>query len=187
MSKASTWTGTILKSTIGCGGGTGVTVGVGPGVGVKVSDGIGVGVSVDGSRVGAAVSVGVCVAVPVARGVTVGVGAAVLLAEFTSSVNLFGRRVRRSLDVLAGVVLMVLFAPAMAVIAWLVQRETDGSPVFQQTRVGYRGEPFTMYKFRTMRPDAEKTTGAVVAGENEGFCHHHAGQDDALTTDAGQQ
>jgi len=70
---------------------------------------------------------------------------------------------KRILDVIASVVLMVLFAPAMGVIAWLVQRETEGSPVFHQTRVGYRGRPFTMYKFRTMaattEPYAEAPSG----------------------------
>lgn len=49
------------------------------------------------------VSTGLILLVCMAVALPIGVGAAVLLAEFTSSENLFGRLVRRSLDVLAGV------------------------------------------------------------------------------------
>jgi len=49
------------------------------------------------------VSTGLILAVCIAVSIPIGVGTAILLAEFTSTVNLFGRLVRRSLDVLAGI------------------------------------------------------------------------------------
>ncbi len=62
---------------------------------------------------------------------------------------------KRAFDLLgAGVGLLVL-APVFLVIALLV-RAADGGPVFfRQERVGYRGRPFRMWKFRTMVRDAE--------------------------------
>jgi lipopolysaccharide/colanic/teichoic acid biosynthesis glycosyltransferase len=75
---------------------------------------------------------------------------------------------KRALDVAAAATGLVLTAPVMAGVAIAV-RATMGSPVvFAQTRPGRRGEPFTIYKFRTMSdatdargkplPDAERLT-----------------------------
>jgi exopolysaccharide biosynthesis polyprenyl glycosylphosphotransferase len=45
---------------------------------------------------------------------------------------------------------------------------TSPGPVFYtQERVGYRGRPFLLYKFRTMVKDAEKITGPILAKEND--------------------
>jgi len=45
-------------------------------------------------------------------------------------------------------------APLLLILAWLVRR--DGHPaLFCQTRAGLRGRPFTVLKFRTMRPDVD--------------------------------
>jgi lipopolysaccharide/colanic/teichoic acid biosynthesis glycosyltransferase len=57
--------------------------------------------------------------------------------------------------------LMVFALPLMAVVG-LTVLALDGRPVFyRQTRVGKNGRHFRIWKFRTMRPDAEKNTGAV--------------------------
>jgi len=45
----------------------------------------------------------------------------------------------------------LIFAPLAAAIALLTWLEDRGSPLFLQTRVGYRRRPFTVFKFRTMR------------------------------------
>lgn len=47
--------------------------------------------------------------------------------------------------------------------AYKVKRE-DGGPVFySQTRIGIYGKPFTMYKFRSMRMNADKMDAEVAA------------------------
>jgi lipopolysaccharide/colanic/teichoic acid biosynthesis glycosyltransferase len=57
--------------------------------------------------------------------------------------------------------LMIFALPLMAVVG-LTVLALDGRPVFyRQTRVGKNGRHFRIWKFRTMRPDAEKGTGAV--------------------------
>lgn len=57
---------------------------------------------------------------------------------------------KRFLDIVGAGVLLILTAPVMGLTAVLV-RCTLGSPIlFRQVRPGYRGRPFTLYKFRTM-------------------------------------
>ncbi|MEN6493823.1 MAG: sugar transferase [Thermoguttaceae bacterium] len=65
------------------------------------------------------------------------------------------RTAKRAFDILGALVLLGLFAPIMAT-AWLVLMLTGGKPLFRQVRLGYRGLPFVMYKFRSMLPDADR-------------------------------
>ena len=63
--------------------------------------------------------------------------------------------VKRVIDLVLGVVLLVVALPLM-LLAALAILVLDGRPVlFRQTRVGRNGRLFTIYKFRTMVPDAE--------------------------------
>ena len=62
---------------------------------------------------------------------------------------------------------LILSAPLWVIFAALIKLE-DGGPVFyRQTRVGRGGRTFDALKFRSMRPDAEKTTGAIQAKEHD--------------------
>ena len=74
---------------------------------------------------------------------------------------------KRAFDAtLAGVGLMIS-APLWAIFAAAIRIE-DGGPVFyRQRRVGLGGRPFDALKFRSMRPDAERATGAVQATEDD--------------------
>ncbi len=65
------------------------------------------------------------------------------------------RIAKRIMDLVIASALLVLLAPLMLVIAWLIRRQTGASALFVQERIGYRGRPFKMYKFRTMRPDTD--------------------------------
>jgi lipopolysaccharide/colanic/teichoic acid biosynthesis glycosyltransferase len=65
------------------------------------------------------------------------------------------RTAKRAFDIFGALVLLGLFAPIMAA-AWLVLMLTGGKPLFRQVRLGYRGLPFVMYKFRSMLPDADR-------------------------------
>jgi exopolysaccharide biosynthesis polyprenyl glycosylphosphotransferase len=65
-------------------------------------------------------------------------------------------RAKRAMDlVIAGGALLVL-APLMLAIALAIRLDSPGPVLFRQERVGYRGRPFTIFKFRSMRPDAER-------------------------------
>ncbi len=79
-----------------------------------------------------------------------------------SSKGVFYSIMKRTMDLFASLILIILLAPLMILI-WLILVSTGkGSPVFRQTRVGRHGEPFTLYKFRTMKPEADEYEVAPV-------------------------
>jgi lipopolysaccharide/colanic/teichoic acid biosynthesis glycosyltransferase len=59
---------------------------------------------------------------------------------------------RRLLDVTVAVVALVLLSPVLVTIAVCVRLTSSGPVLFRQTRIGQGGRPFTIYKFRSMRP-----------------------------------
>jgi exopolysaccharide biosynthesis polyprenyl glycosylphosphotransferase len=70
---------------------------------------------------------------------------------------------KRAIDVVGSAALVVLLAPLFAVL-WLAVRLTSPGPVFfRQQRVGLDGATFTMWKFRSMYPDAEARRVEVEA------------------------
>lgn len=74
---------------------------------------------------------------------------------------------KRVMDiVLAGIALAVLF-PVLVVIGILVHLESDGPALFTQQRVGRNGQPFQIYKFRSMTADAPERL-AELRDANEG-------------------
>lgn len=64
-------------------------------------------------------------------------------------------RLKRGLDVVCALLVLVLAAPLAALIALAIKRESPGPVLFRQERVGQFGKPFTLFKFRSMCQDAE--------------------------------
>ncbi len=64
------------------------------------------------------------------------------------------------------VVLQVLFLPLEILIAVAIKLTSPGPVIYRQVRTGRDGKPFTLYKFRTMRTDAEKD-GPQWSGEGD--------------------
>ena len=78
-----------------------------------------------------------------------------LLTFATTPENEYLLLLKRVLDFVLALILFVLLSPLMALLA-VVIRLTSGSPVlFRQTRCGLSGRKFTLYKFRSMRPEAD--------------------------------
>jgi FlaA1/EpsC-like NDP-sugar epimerase len=75
------------------------------------------------------------------------------------------RFLKRSVDIAGAAVAIAVTAPAWAVLAWLVKRESPGPVFFSQERVGMDGKVFPMFKFRSMRPDADTETHAALHKE----------------------
>jgi len=69
---------------------------------------------------------------------------------------------KRSFDILAASVLLVLLAPLMLVLAAIVKLEDGGPVFFRQPRVGRLSEGFNMIKFRSMRTDAEDLLSSIA-------------------------
>jgi exopolysaccharide biosynthesis polyprenyl glycosylphosphotransferase len=74
---------------------------------------------------------------------------------------------KRVLDLVLGTAALVLFGPLMLVCAIAVYLDSGAPILYRQERVGLGGKPFIIYKFRSMRVDAEKDTGAVWVREND--------------------
>ena len=74
------------------------------------------------------------------------------------------RGVKRAIDLVASVVLVPVLALPLIAIAVLVRFSSPGPILFRQRRMGYRGEPFDMLKFRTML-DRDASQDAASARE----------------------
>ena len=69
---------------------------------------------------------------------------------------------RRAIDIIVSGTALILLAPLLALVALLILL-LEGTPVFfVQRRAGQNGVPFRLYKFRTMRLDAEKSGGSLT-------------------------
>jgi sugar transferase (PEP-CTERM system associated) len=66
------------------------------------------------------------------------------------------RVIKRMFDVVASSLLLVVALPLMAIVAILISLESGGPVIYRQERVGLRGVPFTVFKFRSMHKDAEQ-------------------------------
>ncbi|MEZ5287552.1 MAG: TIGR03013 family PEP-CTERM/XrtA system glycosyltransferase [Vicinamibacterales bacterium] len=75
--------------------------------------------------------------------------------------------VKRLSDVVLATIGLILAAPLMAMVAALLRLTSPGPVLYSQTRVGRDNHPFTIHKFRSMRTDAEATSGAVWSVEND--------------------
>jgi len=74
---------------------------------------------------------------------------------------------KRILDIVCALIGIVLAAPLMLATAILVRFGSPGPVLFRQERTGQHDKPFTLLKFRSMREDAEKTSGPVWATEDD--------------------
>jgi lipopolysaccharide/colanic/teichoic acid biosynthesis glycosyltransferase len=71
-------------------------------------------------------------------------------------------RWRRVLDLVIAVPAAIVSAPIVAVFAWRIRRESPGGALYTQVRSGLAGQPFEIFKLRTMIKDAE-FSGAGLA------------------------
>lgn len=75
--------------------------------------------------------------------------------------------IKRFFDIMISAIGMVIALPIFPIIALLVKLNLPGPLFYRQVRVGYMGNNFTLYKFRTMSNDAESDSGAVWSQEND--------------------
>ena len=75
----------------------------------------------------------------------------------------------RTFDIVSSLVILLVMLPVILISAFIISAESGfGQPIFyRQTRVGLDGKEFTLFKFRSMKVDAEKGGEAVWAQEND--------------------
>ena len=76
------------------------------------------------------------------------------------------KNIKLSLDKVISVLVLLLLSPVYLYLAIRVKRESKGPVFIKQERIGYHGKPFMIYKFRTMREDAEKD-GPLLSSEKD--------------------
>ncbi|MEC3883968.1 sugar transferase [Halobacillus sp. HZG1] len=70
---------------------------------------------------------------------------------------------KRGMDVIGSISLILLTSPLLILLAWLIPLTSPGPALYKQQRLGMKGKPFWIYKFRSMVADAENKTGPVLA------------------------
>jgi Undecaprenyl-phosphate glucose phosphotransferase len=74
---------------------------------------------------------------------------------------------KRITDIILSAMALIALAPLLTLIALAVKLTSKGPIFYSQERMGMDGKTFPIYKFRSMRTDAESTTGAVWAKEGD--------------------
>jgi lipopolysaccharide/colanic/teichoic acid biosynthesis glycosyltransferase len=77
-------------------------------------------------------------------------------------------------DLITALIALPLLLPALAIVALWIRLDSPGPVLFRQQRMGYRGQPFTMYKFRSMRHGPAEADARTAAMTRDG--------DDRITT-----
>lgn len=78
--------------------------------------------------------------------------------------NAFERNVKRVVDCMMAFLALIVFSPLFLFCYIAVKCEDGGPAIFKQERIGRFGRPFYIYKFRSMRMDAEKMGPALFKG-----------------------
>jgi lipopolysaccharide/colanic/teichoic acid biosynthesis glycosyltransferase len=76
-------------------------------------------------------------------------------------------RRKRALDVVVAAGALAVSAPLLAVVAAVIRLESSGHPIYRQRRVGRDGEPFELYKLRTMVSGAEAMGAGLAVDEGD--------------------
>ena len=100
--------------------------------------------------------------------------------EYKDAMSGFERSLKRMFDFTSALCGIVLLSPLFLVVFFVIWA-TGGNAIYKQERVGYKGKTFTIYKFRTMRKDAEKNGIPRTEEERKGqmtrigrfLCEHH--------------
>ena len=95
--------------------------------------------------------------------------------------NVVERVIKRLFDVFCSFFGLLALLPVFFIVYISLRLQKDGSVIFKQERIGYKGKPFNIYKFRTMNVDAEKNGILRTEEERKGqmtrlgrfLCEHH--------------
>lgn len=79
----------------------------------------------------------------------------------------FNSYLKRTSDIVVSIFVLILFSPVILLLGILIKLTSTGPVLYCQGRIGMDGEKFRMYKFRSMKLDAEKETGPIWASEND--------------------
>ena len=79
----------------------------------------------------------------------------------------FERQTKRIIDCILAAILLVVFSPLFLICYLALKIGDPGPAIYKQERIGRFGRPFNIYKFRSMRTDAEAGGPALYAGDDD--------------------
>ena len=77
------------------------------------------------------------------------------------------KNVKRFLDICISAAALVLLTPIFVIVAALISCDSKGGVLYSQERIGRRGKPFRIYKFRTMVANAELSGKPMLSNESD--------------------
>ncbi|HEX2963130.1 MAG TPA: sugar transferase [Ignavibacteriales bacterium] len=77
------------------------------------------------------------------------------------------KKVKRLMDISISLIILLISLPVTFIISVLIKLDSPGTVLYKQKRSGLNGKEFDIYKFRSMRNDAEKSTGPVWSQKND--------------------
>lgn len=79
-----------------------------------------------------------------------------------------GLILKRIFDFLLALISLIIFSPLILIIAIAIKLEDRaGTAIYSQERIGYKGRPFVLYKFRSMKMNAEDEGAQLCQGEKD--------------------
>lgn len=88
---------------------------------------------------------------------------------------------KRLLDISASLALLMTLSPLIALVVLLIWLQQDGPVLYLSERVGRKGRPFMMYKFRTMVADADQLRCTLLARNERGAILFKISNDPRIT------
>lgn len=90
-----------------------------------------------------------------------------LIEVLPEPMQVWEQTLKRLLDLVFSALVLLIGLPIWIFIGIVIRLTSPGPAIYRQKRIGRHGREFTMYKYRTMRQDAEAATGPVWAQEND--------------------
>ena len=87
--------------------------------------------------------------------------------EICDGMNLVERAIKKGLDTIFALLGLGILSPVFLLVYILLKKQGDGPVLFRQERIGYKGKPFYILKFRTMRIDSEKDRKPCLAKKGD--------------------
>lgn len=78
-----------------------------------------------------------------------------------------GRHTKRAFDIVVSTTCLIVFSPLFLLVYIAIKLEDYGPAIYKQERIGRFGRPFNIYKFRSMKIDAEASGPTLYSGEND--------------------
>lgn len=91
---------------------------------------------------------------------------------YQDAMSPFGRLLKRGFDIICSILGLVVMSPVFVAIYFAIKREDGGPAIFKQERIGFHGQPFILYKFRSMKVAAESDGKPALYRKGDGRLTH---------------